>query len=216
MEPQPRAAGRRERAKQDKQRRILAAATDLLAERDVGRVAMQEVADRAGVPIGTLYLYAGTKAELLIMVQNQKFATAIDDGLAAATAAEQAGAGAVETIMTLLHPVLARIREHPENGRAYLNALVFGYPMEPCRAEGLTAASRLEDGIAHILGGDPAIDRQLAPALARVVTAIIHVTITQTPQVLDSMSEVLRRIRRQVDAVVRFAASHDEPNAQQP
>lgn len=40
---------------------------------------MQQIADRAGVAIGTLYLHAGTKAELLIMVQNQKFAAAIDD-----------------------------------------------------------------------------------------------------------------------------------------
>ncbi|WP_457962206.1 TetR family transcriptional regulator [Arthrobacter sp. D1-29] len=32
----------------------------------------QQIADRADIAIGTLYLYAATKAELLIMVQNQR------------------------------------------------------------------------------------------------------------------------------------------------
>lgn len=76
--------GRRERAKQDKRERIMAAARELFAERGVGGVTTQQVADRADVAIGTLYLYAATKAELLIMVQHQKFAAAIDNGLAAA------------------------------------------------------------------------------------------------------------------------------------
>lgn len=61
--------------------RILSAARELCAEHGVGRVTTQQIAARADVAIGTLYLYASTKAELLIMVQNEKFAPAIDDGL---------------------------------------------------------------------------------------------------------------------------------------
>lgn len=45
MKPHPAVTGRRERAKQDKRNRILAAASLLLAERDIGRVTMQEIAD---------------------------------------------------------------------------------------------------------------------------------------------------------------------------
>ncbi len=44
---------------------------ELFAEPGVGGVTTQQVADRADVAIDTLYLYASTKAELLIMVQNQ-------------------------------------------------------------------------------------------------------------------------------------------------
>ena len=44
---------------------------ELFAEHGVGGVTTQQVADRADVTIGTLYLYASTKAELLIMVQNR-------------------------------------------------------------------------------------------------------------------------------------------------
>ena len=76
--------GRREWAKQDKRERIRAGARELFAEHGVGGVTTQQVADRADVAIGTLYLYASTKAELLIMVQNQKLAATIDAGLAAA------------------------------------------------------------------------------------------------------------------------------------
>ncbi|WGW10630.1 TetR family transcriptional regulator [Saxibacter everestensis] len=85
---------------------------------------IQQIADRAGSAIGTLYLYAGTKAEVLIMVQKQKFAAAVDDGLTAA-AAEQDRSGAVETVLALVRPVVACVREQPENGRTYLHELDF-------------------------------------------------------------------------------------------
>jgi AcrR family transcriptional regulator len=83
--------GRRERVNQDKRERIMAAARALLAEHGVGGVTTQQVADGADVAIGTLYLYASTKAELLIMVQNQKLAAAIDNGLAAAAVTARRG-----------------------------------------------------------------------------------------------------------------------------
>jgi AcrR family transcriptional regulator len=77
--------GRRERAKQDKRERITAAARELLAQHGVSGVTTQQIADRADVAIGTLYLYASTKAEQLIMAQNEKFAAAIDEGLVTAS-----------------------------------------------------------------------------------------------------------------------------------
>jgi AcrR family transcriptional regulator len=60
--------GHRERARQDKRERIMAAARELFAERGVSGVTTQQIADRADVAIGTLYRYAATKAESLIMV----------------------------------------------------------------------------------------------------------------------------------------------------
>jgi AcrR family transcriptional regulator len=49
----------------------MAAARELFAERGVSGVTTQQIADRADVAIGTLYRYAATKAELLIMVQTR-------------------------------------------------------------------------------------------------------------------------------------------------
>jgi AcrR family transcriptional regulator len=48
----------------DKRRRILAAATAVFAERDFHQVKVDEVASRAGVGKGTLYLYFPTKDDL--------------------------------------------------------------------------------------------------------------------------------------------------------
>lgn len=44
------------------------AARELFAEHGVSGVTTQQVADRADIAIGTLYLHASTKAELLILV----------------------------------------------------------------------------------------------------------------------------------------------------
>jgi AcrR family transcriptional regulator len=48
----------------DKRQRILAAATTVFAERDFHRVLVSEVASRAGVGKGTVYLYFPTKDDL--------------------------------------------------------------------------------------------------------------------------------------------------------
>jgi len=125
--------GRRERAKQDKHERIMTAARGLFAEQGVSGVTTQQIADRTDVAIGTLYRYESTNAELLIMVQNEKFAAAIDDGLAAADAA--VGQGVPEGVVELIRPVVACVREQIENGRIYLHELVFGDPAEPYRFE---------------------------------------------------------------------------------
>ncbi len=48
--------GRRERAKQDKQERVRVAALELFALHGVDGVTTQQIADRADIAIGTLYL----------------------------------------------------------------------------------------------------------------------------------------------------------------
>lgn len=200
MTEAPTPIGRRERAKQDKRERILAAARELFAEHGVGGVTTQQVADRADVAIGTLYLYAATKAELLIMVQNQKFAAAIENGLAASGVA--ATHGLLECVIALIRPVVACVREHAENGRTYLHELVFGDPSEPYRREGLALSGRLEDGIARLLTRDERIDGSDAATLARVITAIIHISTTATVYLHRSDEAVLSDIREQVQVTL--------------
>lgn len=200
MNATPAAFGRRERAKQDKHERIMAAATELFAARGIGGVTTQQIADRADVAIGTLYLYASTKAELLIMVQNKKFAKAIDDGLTAASAVSEKAP--LESVLTLIRPVVICVREHVENGRTYLHELVFGDPSEPYRREGLTLATRLEERIAHLLAAAPFIRAADAATLARVITAIIHISTTATIHLDSSDDDVLADIREQVQAML--------------
>ena len=192
--------GRRERAKQDKRERIMTAARELFAEHGVSGVTTQQIADLADVAIGTLYRYASTKAELLIMVQNEKFAAAIDDGLAAANAA--LAHGLLEPVVARIRPVVACLREHIENGRTYLHELVFGDPAEPYRRAGLALAGRLDDGITGLFTREEHIDGADAATLARVVTAIIHISTTATVYLHRSDEAVLADIRDQIRATL--------------
>ncbi|MFJ8781731.1 TetR/AcrR family transcriptional regulator [Streptomyces sp. NPDC102476] len=192
--------GRRERAKKEKIERIMTAARELFAEHGVSGVTTQQIAERADVAIGTLYLYASTKAELLIMVQNDKFAHAIDEGLAAANAA--LGQALPEPVVALIRPVVACIREQTENGRTYLHELVFGDPDEPYRRAGLALSARLEDAVTGLLTRGESIDAADAATLARVVTAIIHISTTATVYLHRSDEAVLADIRDQIDAAL--------------
>jgi AcrR family transcriptional regulator len=192
--------GRREQAKQDKRERIMTAAGELFVEHGVSGVTTQQIAHRADVAIGTLYLYAATKAELLIMVQNEKFADAIDVGLAAAN--DAVGQGALEPVIALIRPVVECVREHIENGRTYLHELVFGDPAEPYRQAGLALAGRLEDGITGLLIRDGYIRPADAATLARVITAIVHISTTATMYLHRSDEVVLADIRDQVHAIL--------------
>lgn len=192
--------GRRERAKQDKRERIIAAARALFAEHGVGEVTMAQIAGRADVAIGTLYLYASTKAELLIMVQNEKFAAALGEGLAAADA--DFGRGALDAVVALIRPVVVCLREQVENGRTYLHELVFGNPAEPYRRAGLALAARLEDGVTRLLARDQYVGSGDAAALARVITAIIHLSTTATVYLHRTDEAVLTDIRDQIHATL--------------
>lgn len=203
--------GRRARAKEDKRHRITNAARDLFAEHGVAGVTTQQIADRADVAIGTLYLYVATKAELLIMVQNQKFADAIDTGLAAVDAVDPAS-GAAEQVLALVGPVVDCITEHPENGRIYLHELVFGDALEPHRTAGLALSLRLEEGLTRVLARDPLIDSADAATLARVITAIVHLTTTSTVHLHDSPAHILQLIHRQVTAVLGNKAGTTRPS----
>lgn len=60
--------GRRERNKQEKLDRILNAARDLFAAKGFAETTTQEIADRADIGTGTLFLYAKSKEDLLILV----------------------------------------------------------------------------------------------------------------------------------------------------
>jgi AcrR family transcriptional regulator len=192
--------GRRERAKRDKRARILAAARELFARHGVGGVTTQQIADRADVAIGTLYLYASTKAELLIMVQNAKFAAAIDEGLAASSAV--GGCDVVDGVLALIRPVVACVREQAENGRTYLHELVFGDPAEPYRREGLALSARLEDGLAGRLSRVESIGATDAATLARVITSIIHLCTTATVYLDHTDDAILADIRDQVRVIL--------------
>ncbi|MEN6541931.1 TetR/AcrR family transcriptional regulator [Parvibaculum sp.] len=61
-------AGRRERNKQEKLARIVEAAKELFGTKGFAETTTQEIAEKADIGTGTLFLYAKSKEDLLVMV----------------------------------------------------------------------------------------------------------------------------------------------------
>jgi AcrR family transcriptional regulator len=64
--------GRRERNKLEKRRRIVAAARRLFAEQGFAETTTQQIAESADIGTGTLFLYARSKEDLLVMVFHEE------------------------------------------------------------------------------------------------------------------------------------------------
>jgi len=76
----PAGAGRRELQKVDRERRIIAAARLLFDRKGYAHSAMEEIAERAGVAVGTLYNYFPSKDELLLAILRRETDALIDAG----------------------------------------------------------------------------------------------------------------------------------------
>lgn len=170
--------GRRERNKLAKLERITAAAAELFAEYGVDDVTTQQIADRADIGTGTLFLYAKTKGELLLLVQNAHYAQSLERGRAAAEKAPTL----LAAVLALLEPIVECNRIQVDNGRTYLREMMFGDPVEPQHAEALAIVSRSEEAMVELLLRHGTMDEREATALARVVSAVAFVTMGSSPE----------------------------------
>src|SRR6478735_370867 len=109
------ASGRRERNKDTKRTAIFDAAAALFEAQGFSAVTTQQIAERADVAAGTVFRYASSKAELLLMVYNVEFERAVERGSDAAERVHDREAAVTE----LLAPVLDWGSAHPENTLAY-------------------------------------------------------------------------------------------------
>ena len=194
MSPDPRPLGRRERNKQAKLERITAAARELFAERGVDEVTTQQIADKADVGTGTLFLYAKSKGELLLLVQNAGYAEALVRGRSAA--AEQSDV--LAAVMAIVTPVVECNRAQVENGRTYLREMVFGDPEEPHHREALAYTVETERAIAAVLQRDERLGAADAATLAHVVSAVMFLSMAGSHHVAATVEEILRDITSQV------------------
>ncbi|MCZ4520044.1 helix-turn-helix domain containing protein [Rhodococcus ruber] len=190
---------RRERNKQDKLARITAAARDLFLERGIDDVTTQEIAEKADIGTGTLFLYAKTKGELLLLVQNSTYGEALARGrIDAARAKDTLGA-----VMAVVRPVVECNRKQVDNGRTYLREIVFGDPEEPHHAVALGLIAETEGEIASILTRDTAAEPERAALTAHVVSAIMFVAMAATINVDKSVEDVVAEIEAQVRVLLR-------------
>lgn len=196
VDPQP--VGRRERNKQAKLERIMAAASELFAAHGIDDVTTQQIAERADIGAGTLFLYAKTKGELLLLVQNAAYADALARGRAAADAAPDV----LDAIMAIVGPVVMCNRTQVDNGRTYLREMVFGDPAEPRHREALAIVAQTEEALGTVLRRDPRFASEAA-TLARVVSAVLALTMASSVNVAAAVDEILGDVRAQVVAILR-------------
>src|SRR6188508_2991033 len=78
--PAPSEAGLRARQKHDKRERLRAAAWELFTEKGYDATSTREIAERAGIATGTLFLYAKDKADLLFLVFEHRITEAVEAG----------------------------------------------------------------------------------------------------------------------------------------
>ncbi|MDR6986023.1 AcrR family transcriptional regulator [Paenarthrobacter nitroguajacolicus] len=198
MQPAPQTLGRRERNKQEKLDRITAAARELFTQHGVDEVTTQQVAEKADVGAGTLFLYAKNKAELLLLVHNAKYAQALESGIDAA-AAEVA---VLDAVMAIIRPIIECNRVQIENGRTYLREIVFGDPAEPHHAEALSLTVRTEEAIAEVLGRDQHLLARDPAKLARIISAIMFISMTSSATIGMTDAQVGDGIRDQISVLL--------------
>jgi len=198
--------GRRERSMLDKRHRIFEAAAVLFAERGYDEVSTQEIAERADVAAGTVFRYASSKAELLLMVYNQELRGAIDLGVRAAAA----HADPIDAVDALVQAVLAGASRNPTTAVVYQRELLFGPATEQYRAAGLALVAELEHEVASRLVAasdatavaDPGLWREAGRA-ARTAFATLSLLLAGPSTGAHAEAEPSAELRGQVAQIVR-------------
>jgi TetR/AcrR family transcriptional regulator len=187
-------AGRRERNKQEKLERITAVARELFAQKGISEVTTQEVAQRADIAAGTLFLYAKSKGELLLLAQNASYLEAHRAGLNAAGKITEP----VAAIIAVMEPIIICNREHVENGRTYLLEVVFGIANEGYRKEALELMAGTETVVADIASRVKNIQDSEGHNRAKAAMAIMFLTLSSPLNVSLTTNEILAEIESQL------------------
>jgi AcrR family transcriptional regulator len=123
-------SGLRERNKRDKLNRIKAAARNLFVAKGFDEATMRGIAARAGVGLGTVFLYAANKRDLLFLIAN--------DGLEEANAASEIAVKPTAPLLENLIAVFARqyafFARQPALSRLVLREMAFYETGEQARA----------------------------------------------------------------------------------
>ncbi|NQW87694.1 MULTISPECIES: TetR/AcrR family transcriptional regulator [unclassified Frigoribacterium] len=190
--------GRRERNKQEKLERITRAASDLFSRHGVDEVTTQQIAEAADVGAGTLFLYARTKGELLLLAQNAAYARSLDEGIRASSTATTA----LDAVVAVLEPIVHCNRAQVENGRTYLREMAFGDATEPHHAEALAIVARTEEAVAGIVARLTSATPSDAAAFAHVVSAVMMLAMSSAVDESVPDDEIVAGVRRQLEVIL--------------
>ncbi|MDR2255211.1 MAG: TetR/AcrR family transcriptional regulator [Arthrobacter sp.] len=177
MSTQP--EGRRARGKRERAARIAEAAARLFDESPFPEVTTQAIAQAADVAEGTLFRYACSKTELLVMALNTRFDAALDAGLAAA--ARRDPLDTVGRLDALAGALLFIGADRPDNAALYQRELLFPTMSGDYLTEGERIARRWEQAIAEPFEDLAAAQPQASPQASEAPTEPTAVGHVSTP-----------------------------------
>lgn len=114
-------AGRRELNKEDKLRRIKEAARSLFVTNGYDEASTRQIAVRAGVGLGTLFLYAANKRDLLFLVVNDDLEAVADR----AAAAVRSDVPLIENLIIVFRPLYEFFGKERALSRLTLREMMF-------------------------------------------------------------------------------------------
>lgn len=194
--------GRRDRNMREKRERIFRATTELFHERGFAAVTTQEISERADVAAGTLFRYASSKSELLLMAYNEILRHTIETGMERSRAFTEP----VDIVLAMVTPIVANAAQSPENSIAYQRELLFGSPEEEYRSAGLDLISGLESTIAErLMQARPSLDPEEARLASMAVFAVMHMTIARLSTGAHAGHDTLEDLRGQISQVLAGA-----------
>lgn len=186
--------GRRELSKRAKLERITSVARELFAQKPIDEISTAEVAKRAEIASGTLFLYAKTKGELLLLAQNSRYGEAHLEGQAAANQIDDP----VAAILALMKPIIECNREHVENGRTYLLEVVFGKTIGGYRQAAIELMAGTESAVAVIAKRITNKADADGSARAKAAMAFMFLTLSSPLNTSLSVAELLADIETQL------------------
>jgi AcrR family transcriptional regulator len=194
--------GRRERSKLDKRRRISEAARAVFNEFGYERANMREIAKRAGVATGTLFLYAPDKRNLLLWILNDDL-EAVTTASFEDLARDHHDAGLLDQLVFVFEARYRYWGADPELSLHALQELIVARDIEPAELNHFASYQErrvvLKARLAELIAEqqrrgriDPAADRDV---LARLVLAIYNAAVRSwlreaTPDVALGVAEL--------------------------
>jgi AcrR family transcriptional regulator len=113
--------GRRELNKNDKLRRIKQAARKYFLTRDFDRATTREIAASAGIALGTLFIYATDKRDLLFLTVNDE----LEEIVRKAVQVNRKDASVVENFLAVFGLFYRYFAKHPNLSRLVLREMIF-------------------------------------------------------------------------------------------
>lgn len=206
-EPETRAGGRRRR-KEARPHELLDAALSLFVEKGFAGTRSEEVAARAGVSKGTLYLYFPSKEDLFKAVVRAHLSTPIAEGQALADRYEGPSTELLRTLILMLwhhvcrtsagsicKVIISEARNFPEIAQFYVNEVI-----EPThRLLAGTLARGIARGEFRPVPVDHAVPALIAPSL---LLAMHQASVGACPICSDMPKDDEQAIQTQIDLVL--------------